>query len=307
MSPAQRRQRIKSFKFRCGRKISWCLIIPIILVLGLILYLIFGTKLWGISSKTSVVSSRSDGSAVVSVFDLTNEEITNLYIPASTQLEVSRNLGTWRVKSIWKLGINEKIEGELLRASIVKNFHFPVIAWADESIYKLASGELSGWKSIFTGVKTNLSYPDRIRMAFFAMGVKNTKRLDIDLIKTRVLKTTTLTDGEEGYVVSNKIPEDIKALFSLDNKEGKLLKVNIVNNLGLSDIASSVGETAEVLGAKVASIDQKDLKNYNCEVGAVDAKIAKQVSLVFGCVVKGQPKGSYDLEIRLGEGFKKVY
>src|SRR3972149_6326651 len=129
MTPARRRKYLRLKKR--GRRSFLKPLIYIGLALILIAFFFFNTKLWKLNQKLGLVINSPDGNVVVMSIDKQNEDITIIEIPATTQLDVARQLGSWRAKSIWTLGENEKLGGALLRETIVKNFHFPVLGWAD--------------------------------------------------------------------------------------------------------------------------------------------------------------------------------
>ncbi|MEK7112444.1 MAG: hypothetical protein AAB875_03890, partial [Patescibacteria group bacterium] len=82
-----------------------------VFILLLMLLLSFQTKYWYGRFKVSAVYPTGEGDISVSVFDPKNESITSILIPGSTELDAARQLGTWRAKSVWQLGINEDLGG----------------------------------------------------------------------------------------------------------------------------------------------------------------------------------------------------
>ena len=137
MTPAQRRKRIANFKRKGKRPLARLIVVALSAVF--VLYLVLTTKYWNSKEKLSMAIISPEGAVVVSVLDPQNGEITNISIPKNTQVEASRQLGTWKIKSIWALGENEKIGGALLKDTVVKNFKFPVSVWADGEALGFAS------------------------------------------------------------------------------------------------------------------------------------------------------------------------
>jgi len=61
------------------------------------------TRFWDSTTKLALVVNREDV-VLIYIFDKGLEEITTITIPNSTQVQVSRQLGTWKLGSVWKLG-----------------------------------------------------------------------------------------------------------------------------------------------------------------------------------------------------------
>ncbi len=261
------------------------------------------TKFWRSGDKLSLSVGDGGGGVSVITFDSKGETITTVTIPGDTQVEVSRGLGTFRLKSVWELGVNEKAEGALTSETVTKNFEFPSYTWVD------ARADLSSpFKTLFSPYKTNLGIGDKIQIALFSLGVKNAGRVNIDLRETSYLKKMILKDGEEGFIVTGSIPQNLSVIFADPEVSSKNFKVIIRDSTQKAGIAREIGEIVEVLGPKVASITKENLGDIDCEVSGKDARFSSKVALVFGCkVVGGKLEGNFDLEIKLGEKFAKRF
>ena len=303
MTSAQRRKRIARFQSK-GKKRPVFRLLVLALVGAFVLYLGLTTKYWNSKEKLSMVIGAPDGGVVVSVLDPQNGEITNIAIPKNTQVESSRELGTWKLRSIWALGVNEKIGGRLLKDTVLKNFKFPVSVWADTRAYGFATGDTLGTlKAMFFPYDTNLKMGDRLRIGIFSLGLGNSKRTDLDLGKSGYLKKTRLTDGEEGYVLSGRIPKDLLIVFS-DPEISRLgLKINIKDASGDPSVAQEVAEVIEVIGAKVAAVTKEPKAPSDCRIWG-SGFFAKDVARLLACKLeKEPPEGMFDVELEIGEGF----
>lgn len=309
MSPAQRRKRFASLKAKGKKSKGFGLIALVIILLLALAFVAFNTKYWRAEAKVVLVQPSLGGEILVTAFDPETEEITNIIVPANTELEVARELGRWKAKSIWKLGENEKLSGKLLKETVIKNFHFPVIAWADSKAYGFATGDvLALAKAVFFPYKTNLRIGDRIRIGLFSLGVKTGKRIEINLSETSYLKKTKLTDGEEGFTVTGKTPRELLILFADAKVSQKGLRVNIKDATGKYAVAQETGETIEVMGAKVAAVTKMEKENSDCKISGKDKSFTRLVGEVFDCKEIGDsPEGTFDLEITLGETFAKRF
>lgn len=307
MTPARRRKIIglrKRSKNRNFFKPFFAL-----LVLAALGFFAFNTKLWRAERKVGVVINSPVGDIVVVVLDAKNEEMTKIIIPGSTELEVARQLGKWKARSVWKLGENEKLGGKLLRETIIKDFHFPILGFADGGAYGFSQGDALGiLKAAILPYKSNLTVADRIRIGLFSLGVKASKRRDIDLTRSSYLKKARLKDGEEGYLISGKIPKELLIVFSEPEIASEGLKVNIKDATGNGFSASEVGETIEVLGAKVTAVTKLPRTDSDCQVAGKVESSAKSVGELFGCKMKsGAPDGNFDIELEIGEAFARRF
>jgi len=283
--------------------------IGLLLIASLYLFLSLTTKYWGSHERVSLVINNPNGDLTVTTFNRESGEINNIQIPGGTQLLVSRQLGSWKAKSVWKLGENEKLGGELLRESIIKNFHFPVVAWADSNAEGLASGNFwSAIKSIFLIRKTNLGVGDRIKMAIFSIGVNNMKRNEINLAQTSYLKKVRLVDGEDGYLISGGLPNNLLIIFAEPSLAKQGLKANIIDASGKNLLGQDVGKTLEVLGIKVASVEKQAADKDDCSIKGKDIKIVRKLAQLFSCQKEIKSlDNKFDIEFKIGESFAKRY
>ncbi|MGB6839024.1 MAG: hypothetical protein WBD86_00425 [Microgenomates group bacterium] len=302
MSPAQRRKRrskSKSKKF----------LLILFFATFLFVLVTHQTKFWRSDAKSFLLIRRSGGDIAVSIFDPKLEKVTNIIIPKNTEVTVARQLGTWKLGSVWKLGENEGLEGRLLAETIVKHFKLPVVVWADSGAEGFAGGELMGIiKAVFVPYKTNLGIGDRVKIGFFSVRIKNLKREEIDLSETNILKQVTLIDGEEGYILTGGLPNWLNALFSNPKISSAGTKVIIVDATGKTQIAEEVGEVIEVMGAKLASIKRRKAEGFDCEILGKEKEVVDEMSKLFSCrKPKNLPQGNFDLEIRIGEDFARRF
>ncbi|MCK4588486.1 hypothetical protein KAT60_01585 [Candidatus Woesebacteria bacterium] len=303
---ARRKRRAQNKKKRFSSVKSLGLIL---LFFTLLFFLIFQSNFWDSDSKLTLVVNKKDGDVLIAIFNPVVDEVTSITIPKNTQLKVARQLGTWKAGSIWQLGENEDLEGKLLQETITYHLKLPVVAWADSPAEGFVNGGLVALvKAVILPYKTNLKMGDRMKLAFFSFGVKNFKREEINLAETKLLKKTRLIDGEEGFVLISGLPASILALFSDIEISQKDVSVLIRNATGKKSVPEQVGEVIEVLGAKVAAIKKEESEEFDCMVLGKDQKAVEKLVQVFSCEKgKGLPSGSFDLEIKIGEGFARRF
>jgi len=311
MSPVQRRKNLHLKREKKERKVR---IIPLLLVffaLSLIIFLAFiflFKGAWDGKSKLVLVTPTTRGEILVSSFDPEGGKITTLKIPGNTQLAVSRELGSWKAKSLWQLGLNEGLDGKLLSESMAINFHLPVTFWGEEKMNGFANGGfLPIVKAILFLKKTNLGLREKLKLALFSLSVGAGGRETIDLEKTNCLKKVHLTDGEEGFIPSGLTGGKILLAFSDTALSQRNLKVSIKDATGRYQEAEIVGGVVEVIGAKVASITRSEEEKIDCEVSGKDELLITKIVSIFSCKKVKMQEDNFDVVIKLGSEFAKRF
>jgi hypothetical protein len=312
MTPAQRRKKLRDLrKNKTSKKLNFFLLL-LLLFIFVILGLFFFAKKHCIGNlKISMVFPDEKGNVIVSTLSKKDSDLTLIEIPSNTQLESSRQLGTWKANSLWQLGINEKHDGKLLQETVTKNFHFPVTIWADKNVSGFVSGNIIKIiKSALFPYKSNLSIGDRLNLLLLAFSVKNEKTNNFDLSKMNVLKKTKLTDGEEGYVIINPVPVSVLSSFSesIDTKFNYMAQ--IVNATGSRLIAENVGKTIESMGYKITSIKEEySIDNlYDCVIYGKNKDVVNKISQIYSCEIDNSKNSEeFDIVLRLGKEFSKRY
>jgi len=292
MRSARRKSRIAGLLIR--------VFIPLMLVLSAFLYLKLSTKYWDGRSKFAFVFENSSGNVEVTVLDPALNEETSLIIPGDTEINVAHGYGTLRIKNVWQLGINEKLGGGLLAATLTDSFLFPTNLWSD-------TGTADVWKFIFSPKQTNISFGDRLAAGIFALRVNGIDKTEIDLAKSQFLVKKTLTDGKPGYVLTGPVSSRLTVYFSDNNFADKNLKFSLTDATGSYGVADGVGQVLEVLGGKVVQIDKKGAdSSLDCEVFGQSSDAVNKVSTLFSCKKVGG-KSNFDLEMRMGSKFAKRF
>lgn len=288
------------------KKIQIPRFIKLFFILGLLSVLLyFYSEFWNGKDKLSVAIRRSSGEILISTFDPNVSEITNVIIPADTQIQLSRQLGIIKAKNIWQLGINEKLGGKLLTESLTNHLKLPVFVFADSNAEGLATNNvLSLIKAVITPYKTNLKIGDRIRLALFSIGIQNSKRVNIELDQTSYLKKSELIGGEEGFIVTGVYPRGLLVIFSDSQISNEGTTVIINDSTKVAGIAQNLGEVIEVLGAKVASIEKLKEEDIYCSVSSKNTDVGRKLASYFSCdISEKSPPGSFDVEFNIGKDF----
>ncbi len=261
------------------------------------------------TDKVNIAIQEKNGDVSLVIFDLVNTELTRIIIPGNTEIESAHNFGNFRLKKIWQLSYNEGIGGKLLSQTLTKYFKFPNFIWADsDALNFISSNPIDCIKPIFIPFKTNLELGDKIVLSRFCMKVNNIDRTEIDLAKSSFIKKTKLIDGEEGYVLSGlpspKLYSNLN--YFAGSKEG--IKIAIKDGTENPSAAIEIGEIAEIMGAKVASIIRTNKEDVSCMVKSKDSKMLDIFSSLFGCIKsKEVPDENFNLEMIIGSRFSKEF
>lgn len=305
-----RRQKILSEKRRekSGLRVLLRIIYPILAVAFIWVFFVVNTKYWNGQDKFGYVYKNVNGDVSVRVLDPKTNESVTLVVPGDTQVDVARNYGTMRIKNVWQLGINEKINGILLAQTVTKNFLTPIFLWSDQDISVLDSLDIINIpKFILAPKNTNIPIGDRLSIALFLVRVKSVDTTTIDLGKSQFLKKTNLSDGQAGYILNGTVSGRLTANFSDSDFSDGNVRVEITDATGNPESANIVGQIVEVMGGKVVSIDRTgEDTNSDCAVLGVNPKVVKKTANLFNCKII-KDKSVFDLEIRLGAGFAKRY
>ncbi len=266
------------------------------------------TELWDGKQKLAVAVPETNGVAVL-LFDPQYQELITIHIPKHTEVDVSHRLGIWKIESIWELGKESGVPGELLADSITKHFHFPTTAWADTTALGLASGKPGDlYKAIFGLYKTNLTHGDRFLMAWFSFRLPNSQKREIYLENTGYLRKTLLADGEEGYRKIDPLPQNVLALFADSDIAKSSTFVEIEDRTGDRDVSNNVKQVVEVLGAKILAINTQSEKEEDCIVEGKNGIILQRLAQVFRCdVIQSEDSDSGVVHITLGTKFAQRF
>lgn len=311
MPPARVKQRrVLRFRSKYTKKKFNFKGIFFVLFLGLFLVLLFVAITLILNKDKINMAVRGEvGEIYVSSFDLETKKITTFLIPPETELEVSRSLGKWKAKSLWQLSLNEGLGGVLLAETVTRDFHFPVFLWADSLAQGFSDGEVgTPFLSLFAPYKSNLGIMDRLRLFFMALSVKSFDKELIDLTKTSYLRKTKLADGEEGYVVTKNLPQELVYVFAETLINKKETRVEIIDLTGTHGVGEGVGATVEVLGAKILATTKGPADDSDCLVLGKDRVIVAKIAKVFSCEEgKGSAEERFDIQIKIGKKFARRF
>lgn len=324
MSPAQRRYTQRSRGARVSRMTNYqrshrrskkiifskklAFIITFLLIpIFFLVVVTLSSANWNSNQKFTLAIEDKSGDINVLIVDKSQEAMSILNIPGSTEVEVSRGLGKWRLKSVQRLAEKEGQHGLLLTETLTKYMHFPVFSWANSEALGFLDGSLLDQiKATFGTYKTNLGLGDRVKLLYYILNIKNYKKEKINLADTKYLKKTLLSDGEEGYVLTGSMPTGLAVLFSLPEFSKNSGRVQIVDKTD-ARIGSKLGSLIEVLGLKVVSVDKEVPDDSDCKVVGASQNGVSLIARLLNCSEETNSDLGFDLRISIGNKFERRY
>lgn len=267
----------------------------------------FQTGIWKTENKLSLVIDNEDKGVVVAVIDPIHEEIVMISVPENTELEAARNLGSWKIGSIWQLGKNEKLGGKLLAETVTRSLHMPVYAWADESMISVINNRYSSFLKFLSSRETNFTLKDRLNIVYFSYRLDSSRKHKIDLSNTNFLSEQKLTDGVLGYKTEGNPSPRISSYFADEYIASNPTRVIIFDASSKPLLAKRMGRVVETIGAKISAIREETHEVSDCEIAGKDETMTKRLALYFDCETSESTSTSFDLEIRIGEDFAERY
>lgn len=197
--------------------------LTVLVSIFLLIFLIFirPSKFWDGKSRFRMVTGSPEGKVNYLLFDPKRNELKVYPLSLDTEIEASYDLGSWKIGSLWKLGIQEnRGGGKMLSQSLIRGYGLPVEGFLEYE------GEVEAFnvarRLIFTR-DTNLSLRDRLNLAWFTL---HTKIADGSTLTTQSIIVT----GEELNTITDGIVT-ISNTNSLTEAQSRAVNV-LVSNLG---------------------------------------------------------------------------
>lgn len=283
-------------------------LLTIFLAIALAIISLLAGRHWDGKSKLSIAVAK-DGSASVLIIDPGISTLTTINIPGDTMVKASHGLGDWRLSSIWKLGVNEKLTPDFFRSTIVKSFKFPIENWGDDKFMNLVEANAEKKiRALFSHGSSNLGLMDKFQIMWFTLFLKNNSKSQIALEETSYIKKTKLTDGSSGWRINENIPLSLATLFV--NHDLENLNVEIVDGSDRGG-RETVNDVLDTLGIKVAVItklESTDEEGEGCTVVTQNNEAGRELSKIFSCIFKNtKTNDNFDVQIILDKKFNKLF
>ncbi|OGM27336.1 hypothetical protein A2628_00850 [Candidatus Woesebacteria bacterium RIFCSPHIGHO2_01_FULL_40_22] len=307
----ERKRRVSNNKMGKGSSIlSRAILLLVFLFVLVLIILVRGKRslIEGVNKVNIALRTHNDDVEVLS-FDFKRGEINEVIIPGDTEVVVARGLGEFRLENVWRVSEDEGLGGELLAETLTSYLKIPVYIWADETAGALAEKHVIALiKAVILPYKTNLTFLDKAKIAYFNLSVKNTKRETINLADYSYLKKQVLIDGEEGFVLSGKPPSELYSLYSVEEISEKALRVSLDDESGEGTVSENLAQVIDVLGAKIAVVNTKEEKRGFCEVKGSSDVLISELQKLFNCTRVAEVSDDvFDVNIKIGSDFSKGF
>jgi hypothetical protein len=287
------------------------IILSIIAILITIIFFItqkLKKKLWRNDNRLTVVMQNYSGDIIISDIDPVAKEIVNVKIPQNLEIDTAGNYGKLRIGKIWDLGKQEKRGGQILASSITSNMNLPVRAWSSSDLMLLENGSLFDFiKGILINNQSNLTLGDRIAIGWFTLSLDNIQKSEINLVKTNIIKSTQLTDGSDGYILSGFESAKLNSYFSDYYFTNQQTRILITDTNLHSSRGDNAGRILKILGGNVVSISTKlSNNNFVCKVGPNTDNRSLAISAILLCEVDNSIKDNgSEIQLILGNKYSQ--
>lgn len=266
-------------------------------------------KPFRMSSKEVFAVNQQNGDVHIHIIDPDTKDYSIVRIPGKTQVEASKNLGQWKIQSLWKLGMDEGVGGQILVKSLTKSIGIPVYQWAD---YKAEGFTKGGYYerflATFSGYKTNIPFTDRIAIGLFTFSIKDAQRNFIDLEQSNFLTDTKLVDGTEGFLVTGNYPNKLLPILIDRNIAVSESKIKLIDSGASNSSIAAVVRIIEVIGGKVSLVERSGDDKAVCEVYSKDERVSTFIGNLYNCNIVQEitSEDNFDLIIELGTNFENT-
>lgn len=281
------------------------IVVFLLVIFTLSFIFLFGSI--GPLKRVSLVTQANSGEVTYSLFDFDEGTVSNIRISPDTQVTVARSLGNWKLGVVGKLGENEKIGGLLLAETVTKSLKMPSYYWGESVYGAFGDGSFGGvLKAVFSFKKTSLTFADRVKIAFFSLGVRGSQRRSMNLTETKYLSRSKLEDGSLGYKVKEgDMPFELKAILADNDISNEGSNIMLENGSGRDSAPTFIGAVIAVMGGKLSSISKVDANDTYCVIHG-DAKLVtyQAIAKTFDCKKEGKLSDyNFDIVIRIGKIF----
>lgn len=313
------------------KKALFLIFLIILIGLGYKIYGVWHQRLWYGQNRLNLVVE-TQPIFVVSLAP--GEKLAILLIPDDTFVEVIRDFGFYRIKSIYNLGelyeSNEVTKynlgqlegrgGELLLGSTQEFLGVPLDGYAlmenlklkvgqdGETVKKLLLSQI--WLLLKSGHKTNLTAWDLIVFWWQLKKIRPSKITLVDLGQLDVCSETTLADGSRAVKADlERLNQVVSQLFE-DEKIGvEDLAISVLNGTGRPGLAKRGARLISNLGGQVVEIGDWQPAVSNCQLRGAKPQVksytAQKLKSIFNCQWSTEDLAGHraDLVVILGEDY----
>jgi len=250
----------------------------------------------GIGKPINTVIVYRDG-LVFAGFDPSVNDLLLVKVPGNLMVNTAGGYGKYQLKNVYDLGENEKKADDLVKKTIMKNFHIPIHLVVD--CRKISfNGESVGTSTFSCPKRRNLfSLVNLLYESIKSGGNTSTK----DLKDYRAIVTDTTDDGF--FELSDSIFDKLEFDFSQDMSLDQIVNVRLeIGNS--SDLPEYLYDVIKIMGGRVVEgTSGKDVVSSGCAVFGDDKKFIEDVGRVFGCRVEYEEMVAKEARVSISESY----
>lgn len=214
--------------------------------------------------KYSFVYRDKNKDTYIYIVDTKNDMAKKYFVNGNILLDSSRSLGEYSLENLWVLAEKEKIGGELVTKSIVKNFNLPIFYYLNGR-----DTNMDLYHLIKSRVTISKKYPTDAEINSFLIS----KSILVDFVDLEV------QEGQMGVEIT-----DLTGNSNISEQVSI-----IINNLGSKVTNFSRGSNDD---------------NLDCEiVSKKEDRFVSMLKFIFDCEVKQHNEDLNYIKLRIGEKF----
>lgn len=281
------------------------------------LYYAWKNKIWDGEARITIALV-SQNPKIYSL-DPISQKLTILELPNSLEIDTSHGLGNWFVGSLYELGLQKGMKGELFRTSLQKSLGVPIDAWVTSSsdvfFQDRPLAKITPLLQTFlptSNVSTNLNFIDQLNLLIKTSEGRITRK-EINPLTIGIIRKKDLAFKEEAYELTS---ERASLAFTKNFRdelvfsEGKT--ISIINTTSRAKLAQEVSQVVSTLGVKVVQTRQSSQIIEYCTLRGSPEELAsnsaKRLNRLFKCKKEtSAPQEPANLELSLGEDFAQEF
>lgn len=230
-------------------------------------------------------------------------ELIIIQFPSRLEINSSFGLGRWKLESLYELGRQRGVGGEILAKTVQYALGIPVDGWMSEEGMSLVA---PSFQALFSyRLDTNFTFFDKVRIAWEISTLKAGKRRLLSAEKLGMVKGARAADGSLGFVLEKQRVKDIVLREFQDTIiVGDGTGVGIVNGTNIAGAGEQIASVLEGLGARVIWVRTQSYDIPRCKILAKEerpSRTAKRLAALFSCSLEEQSNIVAPIELVIGE------
>lgn len=253
---------------------------------------------------------------VIFSYDPTTELFTKITLPSDLQLNTPFGYGQLQVGSLWKLGEQKGVGGEIMRLSIQKSLGLPIDGWFAPNVDSALQSTNLGWLKTpfyawkFSSKASSFSFFDRLYVLSVMLKMNPASIQELNLVQKGVIRRQELPDGTQGFVVVGSRAKNVFEIFRDDKilAEGKT--ITIANSTSRDGLAAETASLLSTLGLRVLGLGNATGQLVQSACVLIGSKenlrsfTALRIKSLLDCIMReGAPSTPSNFELIIGESY----